>query len=78
MVNCSDLVSSQVGSSQEFRAYITLVREHTSFNDTFWECKFAICGALWGYGNTDLAGIGVSPLPEHRPKTPKGHLKPAS
>lgn len=68
MVNCSDLVSSQVVSSQGFRAYLDLVRDHTSFNGTLIrECKFAICGALWGYGSTDLAGIGVSPLPNIDP-----------
>lgn len=56
MVNCSDLVSRQLATSQELTAYLDLVREHTSFNDTLiYECKYAICGALWGYGNTDLA-----------------------
>lgn len=64
MVNCSDLVSRQVISSQEFDNYVDLISERTSFNETLLaECSAAICGALWGYGDTDLAGIGVSPLP---------------
>jgi len=64
MVDCSDLVFSQVVTSQEYDGYIDLIRERTAFNETILsECHAAICGALWGYGNTDLAGIGVSPPP---------------
>ncbi|KAK1825786.1 hypothetical protein QBC39DRAFT_377093, partial [Podospora conica] len=58
MVDCSDLVSSQV-SQERFKAYLDLIREHTSFNNTLLsECHAQICGALWGYGNSDLSGIG--------------------
>jgi hypothetical protein len=72
MVDCSDLVSSQVVSSQEYKAYIDLIRERTSFNKTLLsECHAAICGALWGYGNTDLAGIGVSLPPNLDPIRPR-------
>ena len=56
MVDCSNLYAFRA-----FEDYISLLRNRTSFNETYLdECKVPICGALWGYGVPDVSGIGVS------------------
>jgi hypothetical protein len=56
LINCSSLVSRT-----SFASYIQLLNATTGFNLTLLEaCKGDICNALWGDGNSDIAGIGVS------------------
>ncbi|KAL1835671.1 hypothetical protein VTJ49DRAFT_6254 [Mycothermus thermophilus] len=44
-----------------FGTYVDDVRSRTSFNETLLQqCRVPICGALWGYGMPDIAGIGVA------------------
>jgi hypothetical protein len=44
-----------------FAEYIQLIRDTTGFNVTLLtSCRNDICGALWGFGNSDVSGIGVS------------------
>lgn len=55
-INCSTLTSVR-----GFQDYIQIVRNETSFNQTLLRfCQDEICGALWGVGNPDVSGIGVS------------------
>lgn len=56
LINCSSLVSRT-----SFASYIQVLNATTDFNLTLLEaCKGDICNALWGDGNSDIAGIGVS------------------
>jgi len=44
-----------------FQEYMQLIRNETKFNTTLLGfCQNEICGALWGVGNPDVSGIGVT------------------
>lgn len=54
--NCSLLIARK-----DFAGYIQELNLTTGFNVTLLEaCKGDICNALWGDGNADISGIGVS------------------
>lgn len=54
--NCSLLVSRT-----DFASYVQELNATTGFNVTLLEaCQSDICNALWGDGNADISGIGVS------------------
>ena len=56
IVNCSDLVSRT-----SFHNYIATIRNVTGNSFALVDqCKAEICNALWGSGNPDISGIGVS------------------
>lgn len=45
----------------DFTTYIASVNDITAFQPVLLEvCKNEICAALWGVGNSDISGIGVS------------------
>ena len=55
-LNCSDLTSRT-----NFPDYITAIRNATGNNFALVDqCKAEVCNALWGSGNPDISGIGVS------------------
>lgn len=56
MVNCSPLAHRA-----DFNAYAHKLLNVTG-GDLYKvaECKIEVCGALWGSGNGDISGIGVS------------------
>jgi len=63
--NCSLLVART-----DFANYVQQLQTATDFNQTWLlACQADICDALWGDGNGDVSGIGVS-FP--RPKTRTG------
>jgi hypothetical protein len=54
--NCASLASRT-----SFENYIQKVNETTGFNSSLLaDCKSDICNALWGDGNADISGVGVS------------------
>jgi hypothetical protein len=54
--NCSFLASRS-----GFAEYIQTINDTTGFNVTLLEaCQSNICNALWGVGNADISGIGVT------------------
>jgi len=54
--NCSLLIARK-----DFASYVQELNLTTGFNVTLLEaCKGDICNALWGDGNADISGIGVS------------------
>jgi hypothetical protein len=54
--NCSLLATRT-----SFTAYVQALNTTTDFNTTLLEaCQSDICNALWGDGNADISGIGVS------------------
>ena len=56
--NCSILASRS-----DFAGYVQTLNSTTGFNIQLLEaCKGDICNALWGDGNSDISGIGVSIL----------------
>lgn len=56
VVNCSNLTSRA-----DFESYVKEIQQITNFDFTSLNsCKIPICDALWGSGNADIAGIGVS------------------
>ena len=56
IVDCLDLVSRT-----SFPNYIATIRNRTGNNFALVDqCKPEICNALWGSGNPDISGIGVS------------------
>lgn len=56
MSNCSSLES--LG---DFNECISLLESETHFNETILlQCQREICVAIWGEGNPDISGIGVS------------------
>lgn len=58
---CSPIDCSALVPISGFQEYITHVRDETGFNTTLLRfCQMEICGALWGVGNPDVSGIGVS------------------
>ena len=55
-VNCSLLATRN-----DFDAYAKELLATTNGNlEVLSSCKVEVCGALWGYGNGDISGIGVS------------------
>ena len=55
-MNCTAL-----RSRQHFANYIHLINETTKGNFSLVRaCKADVCTALWGSGNPDISGIGVS------------------
>jgi hypothetical protein len=65
MPNCSNLKFLDY-----FDGYIAQVRLETDCSTTLLlECQDEICSAIWGEGNPDISGIGVSsPVPAGNPK----------
>lgn len=59
----SRLNCSSFATRNDFDAYVTLLLQ-ASNNDIplLSQCKPEICAALWGQGNSDISGIGVSML----------------
>lgn len=57
-LNCSNFATRD-----NFDAYVTSLLNATK-NDLalLYPCKSQICTALWGQGNSDISGIGVSEL----------------
>jgi hypothetical protein len=54
--NCSSLASRS-----SFTDYIQEINATTGFNISLLSaCKNDVCNALWGDGNADISGIGVS------------------
>jgi hypothetical protein len=54
--NCSLLASRS-----SFANYVQEINATTNFNETLLtDCQSDICNALWGDGNADISGIGVS------------------
>lgn len=54
--NCSALTSRS-----SFASYVQAINSTTQFNETLLTaCQSNICNALWGDGNADISGIGVS------------------
>lgn len=48
----------------DFGDYVKLLRSETGFRrQPLHQCQTEICSALWGTGNPDISGIGVSCLP---------------
>jgi hypothetical protein len=55
-VSCSNLTDRN-----DFQSYIEIISEATGGNFSLVaECKAEICGALWGSGNPDISGVGMS------------------
>jgi len=56
MANCSGLERFS-----DFDTYIEVVRDRTKFDEAaLIQCQQQICLAIWGEGNPDISGIGVS------------------
>lgn len=54
--NCASLANYE-----SLKQYATILEEETSFViEELEKCKVEICSALWGIGNPDIAGAGVS------------------
>jgi hypothetical protein len=55
----SDCVDLSVRT--DFTAYIDLLRNRTGGDFSLVrDCKKEVCGALWGFGNPDISGIGMA------------------
>jgi hypothetical protein len=55
-INCTAL-----SSRTDFPDYVSLLLNISSHNlSTLAPCKPEMCSALWGIGNPDISGIGVS------------------
>lgn len=56
VVNCSELATRT-----SFSSYIATVKNATANNFALVEqCRPEVCNALWGSGNPDISGVGVS------------------
>lgn len=61
MAGHSKIDCSTLTQRESFPGYIAKVRNATNGNFTLVEqCKTEVCNALWGSGNPDISGIGVS------------------
>jgi hypothetical protein len=61
MANTTSIDCSQLGTRTDFRSYILLVSNATGGNFSLAsDCKPEICAALWGSGNPDISGIGMT------------------
>ncbi|KAL9600982.1 MAG: hypothetical protein Q9219_002804 [cf. Caloplaca sp. 3 TL-2023] len=61
MTNATVIRCSNLASRTDFSSYIAAVRATTGDDlSLISSCKAEICDALWGSGNPDISGIGVS------------------
>ncbi len=61
MANNTVVKCSNLASRSSFPKYITAIRNATGNNFTLVDqCQAEVCNALWGSGNPDISGIGVS------------------
>ncbi|KAL8691746.1 MAG: hypothetical protein Q9218_003095 [Villophora microphyllina] len=61
MANLTVIQCSSLRSRTDFTSYIAAIRASTGDNlSRVTDCKVEICCALWGSGNPDVSGIGVS------------------
>ena len=61
--NATTAFCSLFSTEKNFRSYVTELNETTKFNETLLQyCQNDICNAIWGDGNADISGIGVSNL----------------
>jgi len=59
MSNCS-----RIQFLDDFDGYMIELRNQTDFNTTrLFDCQHEICSAIFGEGNPDIGGIGVSSNP---------------
>ena len=60
-INCTNLAVRT-----DFDTYARkLVKTTHGDLDLLSQCKVEVCGALWGQGNSDISGIGVSDIRLH-------------
>ena len=58
MLDCTSLATRT-----SFASYVTELNATTAFDPALLEdCKGNICSTLWGNGNADISGIGVSEI----------------
>jgi hypothetical protein len=61
MSNTTTVDCSHLGTRTDFRSYIDLLSNATGGNfGLASDCKPEICAALWGSGNPDISGIGMT------------------
>lgn len=59
--NVTTVICSILSNRKSFGAYVGQLNDTTGFNVTLLQlCQSDICNALWGDGNADVSGIGVS------------------
>lgn len=61
MANATLISCSNLASRTDFGSYVTALRAATGNNFSLvGDCRTEVCNALWGFGNPDISGIGVS------------------
>ena len=61
MANTTSVNCSQLGTRTDFKDYIHLLSNVTGGNLSLASgCKSEICAALWGLGNPDISGVGMT------------------
>jgi hypothetical protein len=61
MSNITTIDCSHLGTRTNFKAYINLISTATGSNFSLAsDCKSEICASLWGLGNPDISGIGMT------------------
>jgi hypothetical protein len=61
MANSTSIDCSKLGTRTDFRSYILSISNATGGNFSLAsDCKPEICAALWGSGNPDISGIGMT------------------
>jgi len=61
MTNTTSVDCSQLGTRTDFKNYINLLSNVTGGNFSLVSgCKSEVCTALWGSGNPDISGVGMT------------------
>ena len=61
MANTTSINCSQLSTRTDFKGYINLLSIATDGNFSLVDsCKSEVCAALWGSGNPDISGVGMT------------------